>query len=161
MGMKSSIKIFLICDKSILLYLRDSSNAISDPDKWDFPGTDIKESEDPLGAIISDLKLRFNLSLKNNPRLLGKIKNDFGVEHYIFFYRATHKEVESLKLMGYGQQAKFINVKDLNDVNLTPPVKKYLDFYGDYLKSIVTNKIPENMIDISRLGLYLDLSTSS
>jgi len=153
MSIYSSSKILLTNSKNLLIWLRDDDFSINDANKWDLPGRDIQSNMTPEKSIEVDLKERFNIVLEHEPKLLGKISSHSNIEHFLFIYSAKDCEIQNLQMNKWGQKSKFHNIRELGEIDLTPPIKAYFSMYGEYLTKCLISNIEFKKIDKIKLGL--------
>lgn len=135
----------IICNKKILLLLRDNNPNIQNPNTWQLPGGRIEKNENHLQAIKRELKEEISL-IPANLQYLGDAFQDISV--YISFL--TDEEVKHIKLGNEGQKLEFFTKDELAHLAVTPSIKFYMEKYGETLDALINGKIPK---DMSLLGL--------
>ena len=125
MGVYSSSKAIAIHDKKILVYLRDNKPEISDPNKWDLPGSDLLPEETYENAVKRSFKEQFAI-IPKDVSSIGKVKNEYGIEHGLFLIRLSTDEINKLHFQNKGQKYRFLSFEELMKIDLTPPLFKYL-----------------------------------
>lgn len=134
MGVLPSVKAITFYGDKLLCYLRDDDPQISDPNKWDIPGADLRSEEDSGEGIRRIFREQFNVS-PLNVKHWKVVQNAQGIPVNVYLIYLSQSEVENLSLGNRGQKFELIPLRSILSVDLTPPVKKFLTlFFSDIHK---------------------------
>jgi 8-oxo-dGTP diphosphatase len=129
----SGAKIALICDNSILTYLRDDKPNIPFRNVWDLAGGGREGEESPEQCVIRETNEEFALTIAPT-RIVWKrrYENATAVGEYAYFMVAhiTREEIVSIKFGDEGQRWQLMKIEEfLDHPNAVPQLQKRLGHY--------------------------------
>ena len=114
----------LLCDGSILTYLRDDKVGIPFPGFWDLPGGGREGSESPVECVLRELEEEFALRLPAGRIEWGRFypSNDLSLAG-AFFFGATIRpdEIASIRFGDEGQRWQMMGLHEYLMHNLAVP----------------------------------------
>jgi len=123
MKIKGSI-IILEKDGKFLLQLRDNTKKIHNPNTWGLFGGHINEGENPLEAIIREIKEELGLKLKKE--LIKRVAEFINEEREIYVFRSLlEKDLSEMKL-NEGQDMRLFSYEEISNLDATAPGLKRL-----------------------------------
>ena len=128
----------IVHDKKVLLFLRDNSPGIPDPNCWSLPGGGLEDKETPLEGLTRELFEEVSYSPKTIIPL-GIYKKQNGQKGYL--YVSFVKDTEAVKFKHGGNEGvaiKFFAFDELKDLPLTRRLKDYAKF--EVLRDVLEKK---------------------
>lgn len=133
----------VICfNDKIFFFQRDNIPTIPDPGKWQMPGGYVEENETPDEAVRREL-IEEASYCPRQLTLIGTRKTDV-VETSVYWSYVSEKEISNFKLgEDEGQDIKFMTIDEALTLDLTNPVKYYLQSFGKIIsKHLADRTIP-------------------
>jgi len=137
----------IVYKHKLLLHLRDNKHP--DPNlrnKWGLVGGTIEKDENPLTAVLREVKEEANLTPQkvNYTSKFGIDKPNDKVEVKLFCAELSDSEASLLKLGNEGLAVKFFSTSEIPDLPLSPEVKKYYSENQRDIEAFIDNGISLN-----------------
>jgi 8-oxo-dGTP diphosphatase len=103
----SGTKIALICETSLVAYLRDDKEGIPFPGLWDLPGGGREASEDPTACVLREVEEEFGLRLPpDRVRALTRYESQTpgGLDTYFCLADVGPDDIEQIRFGDEGQR---------------------------------------------------------
>jgi 8-oxo-dGTP diphosphatase len=143
--MKKTTSSFVIYQEKLLLLLRDNNPAIENPNTWQTIGGFVEAEETFEAAIRREIQEETNLT----PAHVEYLGKRAGVNHELAIYvvRLTEQEVKALQLGNEGQALQFFPVDELETLNLSSHLLRYLRSYQSQIFELIRGKLvaPEQL----------------
>jgi 8-oxo-dGTP diphosphatase len=143
--MKKTTSSFVIYQEKLLLLLRDNNPAIENPNTWQTIGGFVEAEETFEAAIRREIQEETNLT----PAHVEYLGKRAGVNHELAIYvvRLTEQEVKALQLGNEGQALQFFAVDELETLNLSSHLLRYLRSYQSQIFELIRGKLvaPEQL----------------
>lgn len=136
---KSCVAIILHKDK-ILLFLRDNSSNITNPNKWQLPGGSLENDESIYTTIQRELKEEISYVPEKLKYLGWRVRRN-GIVQYFFMYFAKGKEVPLFKLGDTeGQAIKFYSIEEMLKLDLVSYFRRFILKNKKVIKKALSSK---------------------
>lgn len=124
--MKTVTAAIIYKDGKFLVARRNINEKLSG--MWEFPGGKVEEGETLEQCLEREILEELNLVVKCGKKLASSI---YSYEHGKFEIVALEAEIISGKIkLKVHDEIKWVNCKELNDLDLLPADKEMLDFIG-------------------------------
>ncbi|MBI1863870.1 NUDIX domain-containing protein [Candidatus Woesebacteria bacterium] len=131
----------IIWGEKILLFHRDDTPLIPNPDCWSLPGGGIEKDETPLQAVKRELMEEVSYCPKNI-KFLIEIKNKAHNSSYVYLSFVEDGEAKFFKHgPGEGQEIGFFSMDETLKLKLTPILRRYLIKFKKEIEEMMRNKI--------------------
>jgi len=135
--MNTGSSAIVIHNKKILLLLRDNIPTILYPNKWSLPGGCTEIGETPKQTLLRELDEEICVKPKNI-KSIGQYtdKGDMSTD-YLFVVNLDDFEASQVKLGNEGQELKFFALNEIENIRLTPILKKNYFLYKEEIRGLV------------------------
>ena len=116
----------IISGGKILLFHRDDINTIPFPDCWQLPGGGIEAGETPLEGLQRELFEEVTYVPKNL-QPVGYFDNMLGKSYIYIAYVTPDEEKKFVHKKDEGQEIGFFALDDALKLNLTPPLRWFVE----------------------------------
>ncbi len=111
----SGAQIAILCDDSIVTYLRDDKSTIPFPDHWDLPGGGREGDESPIDCALRELHEEFAIRLSPErvhwSRAYSGLR-DYAPPSYFFVATVTADEIKSIVFGHEGQHWRMMPIAE-------------------------------------------------
>lgn len=148
----AGMQLFLVCEGKLLLILRDDKPDIKDdpngihfPNTWALMGGGVEEGEDFFQTAAREVKEE--LGIEFQLQILG-----VSPKGNCYFFAEIDRDLAQQIVLGEGQDFRFFEPNELNNLNLGGAIKIYLEKYREVVKEMVSTGKPARG---SQLGLFI------
>ncbi|MFN7055180.1 NUDIX domain-containing protein [Hyphomonas sp.] len=129
-GPFSGTKMALICETSLIAYLRDDKPGIPFPGMWDLPGGGREGAESPIECALRELEEEFGLLL--DPACIRQVRRYHnpartGLDTYFCIAAAEASDIARIRFGDEGQHWRLMGIEEfISHPNAVPHLQQRL-----------------------------------
>ena len=115
---KEVAKVIIISPNKEVLLLKRAEHMIWEPNKWDLPGGHRKQDEEIEDAARREVKEELGIDIED--------LNEIDEFNAITIYKTNKEKQNDYKLDDENQEARWVTLKELENLNLVPKIEKFI-----------------------------------